>query len=245
LNRERPRLQENSNKNTPLSIREKTYNHLKARVLAGAFTPGERLIEEQLAEDLGVSRTPIREALHTLELEGLVKPLETRGFYVSRDSREEMEDLFDIRSVLEGYALRIACERMDEETLARLEAIIQKAEEALQRESIAEVFDWNTQFHDTLHQLVVHKPRLHQLMVDMRMYVLRYRKDTLHHHESAQRTIDGHRKLILALGLGDPDLCERLMRQHIEEAKEDALRMNFEPDPGLAGSPDLHREEIS
>ena len=203
--------------------RERTYNHLKSDVLAGRFNPGERLTEEHLAKSLGVSRTPVREALHKLESEGLVKPLGRRGFSVARDSREEMEDLFDIRAALEGYAIRLICDCIAEKSIDELQDLIRKAENALKRKKLDEIFRYNTQFHDALHGVISHKSRFHSLIADTRNYVLRYRKDSLHYLAGARRTIDGHKKILLAISLKDPDLCERVMREHIREAKEEAL----------------------
>ena len=217
----------NSKKNG-ISAREKTYDYLKANILSGHFVPGERLAEEHLAEELGVSRTPVREALHKLEQEGLIEPLESRGFRVPQDSPEEIEDLFDIRTVLEGYTLKIICERITDEQIAMLEEIIEKADDALRRKRIDEVFRWNTQFHDTLHSLVADKRRFHSLIVNMRKYVLRYRKDTLRNLGAAKRAGDGHRQILLALKLKEPELCERVMRTHIRQSKEDALQSNRE-----------------
>jgi len=208
-------------------VRERTYEHLKAAILDGRFNPAERLTEEHLAEDLGVSRTPVREALHKLESEGLIKPLETRGFIVFPDSKEEVEELFEIRGILEGYALRIISEKISEVDLDRLSGFIEKAEEALKGKRINEIFRWNTKFHDALHEMVAEKKRLHRLMVDMRKYVLRFRKNTLQYRDAGKRTVDGHRKILLALRLKDPDLCERTMREHIRQAKEDALQSLF------------------
>ena len=204
-------------------VREWTYNHLKSDVLAGRFKPGERLTEEHLAKALGVSRTPVREALHKLASEGFIQPLESRGFCVARDSREEIEDLFDIRAALEGYAIRLICECISEPTLKQLDRLIQKAQDALERKKLDEIFEYNTQFHDTLHQVIAGKTRFHNLIADTRKYVLRYRKDSLYYLDGAKRTIDGHRKILLAISLKDPDLCERVIREHIREAKEDAL----------------------
>jgi DNA-binding GntR family transcriptional regulator len=187
------------------------------------LNPEERLGEEHLAEKMGVSRTPIREALHKLESEGLIKPLETRGFIVPPDSREDVEELFDIRSVLEGYALRVICETISGPNFEKLGECVERAERALERKRINDVFRWNTQFHDTLHGMVTERERLHRMMVEMRQHVLRYRKDTLQHPDAGRRTLDGHRKILLALRLKDPDLCERMMREHIQQAKEDAL----------------------
>ena len=206
------------------SIREKVYEDLKSAILSGHYTPGEKLAEEHLAETLGVSRTPVREALHKLESEGLIKPRKKRGFIVSRDTKEEVEELFELRSILEGHTLRVISRIISEEILSQLNESIQKAEEALRRNRIEEVFKWNTRFHDTLHELVADKTRLHRLIVDIRKYVLRYRKDTLRYPDGGRRAVEGHKKILLALRLKDPELCERVMREHIKEAMDDAIQ---------------------
>lgn len=203
--------------------REKAYEFLKTSVLSGGFTPGERMTEEHLAARLGISRTPIREALHRLASEGLLKPFGTRGFVVPQDTRAEMEELFEIRAVLEGYALRVISGRITEPVLERLEEAVREGELALREGRLDAVFHWNTWFHDTLHELIADKHRLCEQMVTMRKYVLRYRKDTLQSAEGARRTLDGHRKIMLSLRLRDGDLCERVMREHIRVSMEDAL----------------------
>lgn len=210
-----------------IPVREKVYEYLKSTILSGRFNPGKRLTEEHLAKEIGVSRTPVREALHKLELEGLIKPLETRGFIVSRDSKDEVEELFEIREILEGYALRIISEGISEQVIEQLNGLIEKAEDALRRKKIEEVFKWNTKFHDMLHGLVTEKRRLHRQMVNVRKYVLRYRKGTLQYPDGGKRAIEGHRKILMALRLKDPELCERIMREHIRQAKEDALQAFF------------------
>jgi DNA-binding GntR family transcriptional regulator len=207
-----------------VSVRGKTYEYLKSNILSGRFKPGERLAEERLSEELGVSRTPVREALHKLEQDGLIEPLGGRGFCIPKDSLEEIEDLFEIRTVLEGYTLKIICDRITDEQIAALEGILKNTDDALRRKRIDEVFQWNTQFHDTLHGMVADKRRFHSLIVNMRKYVLRYRKDTLQYLGAAKRASEGHRQIILALKLRDPELCERVMRIHIRQSKEDALQ---------------------
>jgi DNA-binding GntR family transcriptional regulator len=219
-----------------ISVRERTYNILKSEILSGRFSPGERLAEEHLADEMGVSRTPVREALHKLEHDGLIEPMGGRGFGIPRDSREEIEDLFDIRTVLEGYTLKLICERITDEQISMLEVIVAKADDALRRKRIDEVFQWNTQFHDTLHNLVADKRRFHSMIVNMRKYVLRYRKDTLQYLGAAKRASDGHRQILLALTLKDPELCERVMRIHIRQSKEDALQTNLAATEDAAGA---------
>ena len=211
-----------------MSVREKTYEQLKADILSGRLLPGERLAEEHLAEELGVSRTPVREALHKLEQDGLIEPLGSRGFCIPHDSPEEVADLFHLRTVLEGYTLRLICDRITGEQMKMLEEAIDKSEDALRRERLDEIFHWNTQFHDTLHDMVADKRRFHSLIVNMRKYVLRYRKDTLQSLGAARRASDGHRQIILALRTRDPELCERVMRMHIRQSMEDALQTKRE-----------------
>ena len=210
-----------------MPVRERAYEYLKSAILSDRIHPGERLAEEHLAKEMGVSRTPVREALHKLESEGLIKALETRGFIVSKDSREEVEEVFDMRAILEGYGLRVISEKVSENLLEQLDGFIGKAEDALRRKQIREVFKWNTQFHDTLHRMLAEKKRLHRLLVNVRKYVLRYRENTLQYPDGGRRALDGHRKIVMALRLKDPDLCERVMREHIQEAKEDALQFLF------------------
>lgn len=210
--------------NNSISARERVYEYLKSAILSGRMNPGEKLAEEHLAKTFGVSRTPVREALHKLGSEGFIKPRTKRGFIVSRDSKEEVEELFELRSILEGYTLGVISQTISDETLKQLDGFVQNAEEALRRKKINEVFKWNTRFHDTLHELVANKARLHRLIVNMRKYVLRHRKDTLRYPDGGRRAVEGHRKILMALKLKDPELCERIMREHIQEAKEDALQ---------------------
>jgi DNA-binding GntR family transcriptional regulator len=216
-----------SGQNNAIPAREKVYEYLKSSILSGHFTPGQKLTEEHLAKTIQVSRTPVREALHKLESEGLIKPRKKRGFFVSGDSKEEIEELFEIRSILEGYALRVVSERISDQLLSQLNGFTKKAEKALKNRKIDQVFKWNTRFHDTLHAMVAEKRQLYRLMVDIRKFVLRYRKDTLRYPDGGKRAIEGHRKIIMALQLRDPDLCERVMREHIREAKDDALQSLF------------------
>jgi DNA-binding GntR family transcriptional regulator len=201
---------------------EKAYYHIKAAILAGKYPPGERLVEEKLAAEAGVSRTPVRQALGRIAAEGLIKPMERRGYCFSRDSIEEMEEVFDLRAVLEGYALRLAFNRIDGKVLALLEECVAQAQEALDRGDNHLVFEWNTKFHDILSDLISGRQRIYRLISDMRKYVLRYRKDTLQYLQGAVRSIEGHRRILMALKLGYPDLCERVMREHVMEAKADA-----------------------
>jgi GntR family transcriptional regulator, rspAB operon transcriptional repressor len=208
----------------PQSAREKTYRLLKKQLLTGQLRPNKRLTEEALAKKFGVSRTPVRDALHKLELEGLVKTAGARGFCVPEESFEDMSELFEIRAVLEGHAMACVCKIITQENIQSLKELVQSAEQAFLSGKLDPIFDYNTQFHDLLYGLLaLKKPRLFSIIEDMREYVLRYRKSTLTHPKGVQRSIAGHKKILMALDLGDPQLCDRIMRKHVYEAKEDTL----------------------
>jgi DNA-binding GntR family transcriptional regulator len=207
-----------------MPVRARAYKDLKTLILSGRFIPGERLKEVQLGKELGISRTPIREALQKLELEGLIASRVGRGFIAVQELPREIEELFEIRAVLEGYALRVVCTRMTGAVLDELAATVEGAEVALQCQSPDAFMQWNGQFHDLLHALIADKRRLHRQIVTLRQHSLRYRNRTLHDPESKRRTVDGHHMILMALRLQDPDVCETAMREHIHQSKEDALR---------------------
>ena len=205
-----------------VSVRERTYRLLRKQLLTGAYRPNQRLTEESIAGELGVSRTPVREALHKLELEGLVKPAGARGFRVPEDSLEDMNELFEIRAVMEGHALACLSEIATDDHITSLHRFINRAEKACLTGNLEDVFEYNTKFHDLLYSLLAgEKPRLYHLIEDMRDYVIRYRKNTLVNLKGVQRSIVGHKKIVMALSLGDPQLCEHVMRNHVHEARED------------------------
>jgi DNA-binding GntR family transcriptional regulator len=224
-------------------LAERVYSYLRSAIVSGHIPPEERLVEEVIARELGVSRTPVREALHKLEREGLIEHFpnrgftvireteshvaeifEIRGFTVIRETESHVAEIFEIRSILEGHILRIACESATDEFLSELKSILEKAERCLAQSKIGELHRSNTLFHDRIIHQVPGRKRLKGLVKDLREYVLRYRSATLRFPGGAERTLQGHEKIILALETGDQDLCESVMRAHIEGAKIDAIR---------------------
>ena len=182
----------------PQSAREKTYRLLKKQLLTGQLRPNKRLTEEALAG--------------------------ARGFCVPEESFEDMSELFEIRAVLEGHAMACVCKIITQENIQSLKKLVQSAEQAFLSGKSDPIFDYNTQFHDLLYGLLAsQKPRLFSIIEDMREYVLRYRKSTLTHPKGIRRSISGHKKILMALDLREPQLCERIMRKHVYEAKEDTL----------------------
>ena len=199
-----------------LPVRERAYRQVKALILAGHLPPGQRLTEERLAQGLGISRTPIREALHKLASEGLITSLAARGFGASPNLEKEIEELFELRAVLEGHALRVVCGRLTARELFELDETVRKTEDALHCQRLDEVFLWNKRFHDDLHEMISDKRRLHDQIVTMRQYAFRYWDSGTWDVDDGRRTVEGHRRIVTALRLRDPDLCERVMREHIQ-----------------------------
>jgi len=203
---------------------EKVYSYLRSAIVSGKFPPEGRLVEQEIARELGVSRTPVREALHQLEREGLIEHFPNRGFTVIGESESEVAEIFEIRSILEGYILRVACEGATDDLVSDLKSLLKEAERCLAESQIEELHRINTLFHDRILQQISGRARLKNLVKDLREYVLRYRAVTLRFPGGAERTVKGHERIILALETGDPDLCERIMRAHVEGAKSDAIR---------------------
>jgi DNA-binding GntR family transcriptional regulator len=205
-------------------LRGRVYSYLRSAILIGDIHPEGRLVEEVIARELRVSRTPVREALHRLEREGLIEHFPNRGFTVIRETESHVAEIFEIRSILEGYILRIACESATGEFISELKSILNKAERCLVQSRIGELHRFNTLFHDRIIHQVPGREYLKGLVKDLREYVLRYRSATLRFPGGAERTLQGHEKIILALETGDGELCESIMRAHIEAAKIDAIR---------------------
>lgn len=224
-----------------IPAREYAYLHLKTLILSDRFAPGQRLAEEQLAKEFGISRTPIREALHKLESEGLITSLPTRGFVASHDSQEDMEEIIELRAILEGYALRVICGRLTERQLQGLEETVRKTEDAQRHQHLDDVSRWNTRFHDMLHDLISDKRRLCQQVVTMRRYVFRYRESEQPEPEGGRRTVEDHRRILMALRFRDPALCEYVMREHIHRSRGDRLRPEREPFQQRAAADQLYR----
>jgi DNA-binding GntR family transcriptional regulator len=211
----------------PNPAKERTYDRLKAYLLSGKIEPGRRIHQERCAGILNVSRTPVREALQRMVSEGLVERSEDRGFRVAQLNVDELEELFDMRSVLEAFAMRLVCQRITEEAIEKLERCVEESEAALLRKDPDGVFDANTSFHSTLYSLIRDRKRFLSTLSNMKEHILKYRKQTLMHLDRAEKSIAAHKKIVFALRTKDPNLSEYLMRIHIQESKEDAMEINF------------------
>ena len=197
---------------------------LRALILTGDYGPDERLIEEQLAERLGVSRTPIRQALTMLEAEGLVEIAPNRGATVCSFSTEDVWDIYDLRAVLEGYAARRAAERIEGGELGRLRELAGEMETLAGRfedheEEIRTLVGLNQEFHGTIVEASRNR-RLQRLInrtVEIPLMFKAFFWYTPH-----ERVISNHyhRQILQALERGDADRAEIIMREHVYEGRD-------------------------
>lgn len=135
-----------------LPLRDVVFNTLREAILKGDLKPGERLMELQLASKLGVSRTPIREAIRMLEQEGLAVTVPRKGAEVAKMTLKDMEDVLEIRDTLDELAARVACSRISEEQLERLKQIKKQFEDSLQTKDVKKIAQADVKFHDVIYE---------------------------------------------------------------------------------------------
>jgi len=205
------------------SLREEVYESLRKSILHGKMKPGQHLIEEQLADHVGISRTPVREAFHKLERDELVTRLPKGGFAVRKFTKEDVEEIFGIRSALESYAAYLATLHMAPEKISMLENKLKESEDALEKGDDDKVVQLNTEFHDLLYKSCKSK-KLVEMINTFRDYFYRYRSALLHIQDGISQSNKDHRQMLEAMKKKNPRLAERLVRKHLARGKELILR---------------------
>lgn len=195
------------------NLNEQVFHALKEMIIKGELKPGEKIVEANLSKTLSVSRTPIRDALRRLERESLVISLPSQGTQVTRLSKQNIINLYECRSVLEGLAVRQAIGQISSPVMEAIEESIILAESYYAKGDIGKTIEKNTFFHD---QLVAssHNAPLIQMMDNIRTQTMRYRVLTgaMGFRSSF---IQEHTEILLALKNSEPDRAEALMRKHI------------------------------
>jgi DNA-binding GntR family transcriptional regulator len=200
-------------------LREQVYTSIKGAIIGGEFEPGRRLIEEKLAEDMKTSRTPVREAIQKLEKEGLIYRLPRGGFAVKGVSEDEVEEVFGLRGILEGYAGYLATARMDEQELRALEEVIAKEEQCLVSMNAEEFIRLDGEFHDILYKAAKNN-RLYGLLNDLRDYMYRYRVIILRYQRKPQLAVQDHKEMVSSIKSKNARQVEKLVRKHMTRGKE-------------------------
>ncbi|MBM4761417.1 GntR family transcriptional regulator [Bacillus sp. B15-48] len=202
-----------STKEDKKSLYEQVYFSIKEKIIKGDYSPGQKLTESKLANLLGVSRTPVREALRRLEMDGLVVSRPSHGVEVTNFSKEAMDSLFDCNSVLEGLAARKAAELIDNESLILLEECLFLAEKYFEEGELEKVAEKNTLFHDTIVS-ASNNPTLTHMMLQIRSQVLAYRT-FISSYKFRPTFMKEHYGIFEAIKNREADLAEDRMRKHI------------------------------
>ena len=205
------------------SLGEHVFESLKHSIVRGKISAGEWLVESHIAETLGISRTPVREAIHKLEREGLIERQARGGFTVLGFKRDDIEETFGIRSALEGYAARLAAIKHDAKELEDLENKIDEFQNALDRKKMDLLPTINTEFHDLLYGLSK-SPKLINMINHLRDQIYRYRQMILKERKFATTSNQDHKKMLKYIRRRDAEGAERLVREHILRGQEMALK---------------------
>ncbi|MBP3488187.1 MAG: GntR family transcriptional regulator [Roseburia sp.] len=196
------------------SLSSRVFHTIRENILSGKYAMDEELKEKSIGEELGVSRTPVREALRQLELEGLVTIIPNKGAYVVGISEKDIRDIYEIRSRLEGLCARWAAEHITKEQLDELEENIYLSDFHSSKGNSEQVVELDNRFHEILYNASGSK-ELRHILLDFHHYVQRVRKVTLAVQERAVNSNDEHRRIVEALKAHDAKAAERLADMHL------------------------------
>ena len=203
------------NMNEYLPLRDVVFNTLRQAILKGELAPGERLMEIQLAEKLGVSRTPIREAIRKLELEGLVLMIPRKGAEVAKISEKSLRDVLEVRRSLEELAIELACQRMSEDDMAELERMQGNFKSAIDRGEAMSIAQSDEQYHDVIYQ-GTRNDKLVQMLGNLREQMYRYRLEYIKDEDKRQVLLVEHEHILNALKNRNIAEAKKAAREHID-----------------------------
>lgn len=196
------------------SLRGKIFSILRQQILDGKYLPGDNLIETKLAEELGVSRTPIREAIRQLELEGLVISIPNKGVIVKGITEKDIEDIYTIRMVLEGLAAKWAAEKISDDELEKLKNIFELMEFYTSKGDIEQVAKLNTEFHEVIFR-ATKSGVLQHILTDFQYYVQWARYKSLKTPGRSLKALEEHKLILETFLKHDPSGAENSVTQHI------------------------------
>lgn len=196
------------------SLRGRVFNKIREDILSGVYHENEELKENTIGIELGVSRTPVREALRQLELEGLVNIIPNKGAYVTGITTKDIHDIYIIRSYLEGLCARWACEHINEAQIEALDEILYLSEFHARREHHEQLVDLDNKFHELIYEASDSKI-LDHMLTDFHHYVERIRKITLSRTSRATKSNAEHTAILNAIKERDADRAEELAHEHM------------------------------
>ncbi|MCF2554303.1 GntR family transcriptional regulator [Faecalicatena contorta] len=214
------------NMNEYLPLRDVVFNTLRQAILRGELKPGERLMEIQLANKLGVSRTPIREAIRKLELEGLVLMIPRKGAEVAEISEKSLRDVLEVRKALEELAVRLACDKITEEEIKELEKCAVDFKKILKSNDITEVAEADVRFHDIIY-MATDNQKLITLLSNLREHMYRYRVEYLKDQTAHKQLLREHEEIVKHIRERNKEEAVQIVCCHIDnqvDAVSDVIR---------------------
>jgi len=204
-------------------LNEEVYKILKESILSGNLKPGERIIEENLASSMQISRTPLREALNKLKSEGMVSYDHNKKLVVSTLSMKELDDLFGVRIALECYGARLACKNITKEEMEKLLNNIKATQNANEKKDYKKVIELNGEFHDIL-ACSSRNNCIVNMLSGLKEQIDRYRRMVIWNAEEAERSLNGHIAIYEALKNNDAEKVSSVSEYYINLAKEGVLK---------------------
>lgn len=204
------------------SLHSRVFNQIRNDILNGVYEPGDNLIETKLSEEMGVSRTPVREALRQLELEGLVQSVPNKGVTVKGVSEQDIQDIYTIRMLIEGLAARWAAEKITPSELEELKEAVELEEFYTKKNDYGHLLKFDTRFHDIIFRASKSMPLMHTLST-FHHYVQKARKASMSSPRRAEEVLEEHKAILQAIIDKDAEKAEQLTTQHVKNASSNLL----------------------
>ena len=205
------------------SLRIRVFNAIENAILDGEYKDGDSLNELKLSKELGVSRTPVREALMQLELEGLVRNIPNKGAVVVGVTEQDTHDIYEIRIRIEGLASRLCAENITDDELHALEQIVDLQEFYLMKNDTEQIWRLDGDFHKIIYDASRSRP-LRFTLSNFHNYIKKARDISMHTEGRAEKTVAEHRAILDAIKMRDGELAEELTARHISNAEDNIFR---------------------
>ncbi|MFW5980617.1 MAG: GntR family transcriptional regulator [Halanaerobiaceae bacterium] len=204
-------------------LRKQVYEVLRKAILQGKLKPGEKITEMEIAGQLNVSRTPVREAIRMLELEELIVIVPQRGKFVAGiKSIKEINEIFQVREELEGLAAYLTAKNISETKLAEMKEKVNQIEKCVQEDDLEGCIESDISFHQIIYEVSSNK-WLQKFLDSLFEQITRFRSESLSREGRMEEAYQEHKKLYAAIKNGDSELARNLVREHIENARESVI----------------------
>lgn len=213
------------------SLRIRVFNAIENAILDGEYKDGDSLNELRLSKELGVSRTPVREALMQLELEGLVRNVPNKGAVVIGVTGQDIHDIYEIRIRIEGLASRLCAENITEDELRALEQIVDLQEFYLMKNDTEQIWKLDGDFHKIIYDASRSRP-LRFTLSNFHNYIKKARDISVQTEGRAEKTVSEHRAILDAIRAHNGALAEQLTAQHISNAEDNLFENSLKKDIG-------------